>query len=59
MKTMHLGPDDVLVGIQVNLVDGLDTDKIEVVTDAIEKKVMEIIPKSNKEHIFVEMEKSS
>ncbi len=59
MKTMHLGPDDVLFGIQVNLVDGLVTDQIETVTDAIKKKVMEIIPKTKEGHIFVEMEKSS
>lgn len=58
MKTMHLGPEDILVGIQVNLVDGLDTDKIEIITDTIEKNVMEIIPKANREHIFVEIEKS-
>lgn len=38
MRTMHMGPEDVLVGVQVNLVDNLDTDKIEVVTDAVEQK---------------------
>lgn len=57
MRTMHLGPHDILVGIQVNLVDNLDTDKIEAVTDAVEQKIMEIIPKANREHIFVEIER--
>ena len=57
MRTMHLSPQDILVGVQVNLVDNLDTDKIELVTDAIEQKIMEIIPNTNKEHIFVELER--
>ena len=57
MRTMHLGPEDILVGIQVNLIDGLDTDKIESVTDAIEQKIMQVIPNANREHIFVEIER--
>lgn len=57
MKTMHLSPTTVLVGIEVNLIDGLDTDKIETVTDTIEQKILTIIPESKKEHIFVELER--
>lgn len=57
LKTMHLGPNDVLIGIQVNLIDGLDTDKIELVTDKVEKAIMEIIPNLNRQHIFVEIER--
>jgi divalent metal cation (Fe/Co/Zn/Cd) transporter len=57
MKTMHLGPTTVIVGIEVNLVDGLDTDKIETVTDVIEKEIMSILPNSKKEYIFVEIER--
>jgi divalent metal cation (Fe/Co/Zn/Cd) transporter len=57
MRTMHLGPEDILVGVQVNLVDNLDTDKIESVTDVIEQKIMQIIPNTNREHIFVEIER--
>lgn len=57
MRTMHLGLDDILIGVQVNLIDGLDTDKIELVTDIVEQKIMEIIPKANREHIFVEIER--
>ncbi len=57
MRTMHLSPEDILVGIQVNLIDNLDTDKIEIVTDTIEQKIMEIIPNTNREHIFVEIER--
>ena len=57
MKTMHLGPTTVIVGIQVNLVDGLDTDKIEVITDTIEQEIMKILPESKKEYVFVEIER--
>lgn len=57
MKTMHLSPTSVLVGIEVNLVDNLNTDKIENVVDVIENHVLEILPDSKKEHIFVEIER--
>ena len=57
LKTMHLSPTTVLVGIEVNLIDDLDTDKIETVTDLIEQKILTIIPESKKEYIFVESER--
>lgn len=57
MKTMHLSPTTVLVGIEVNLIDDLDTDKIETLTDVIEEEILKIIPESKKEHIFVEIER--
>ena len=57
MKTMHLSPTTVLIGIEVNLIDGLDTDKIETITDTIEQAIMKVIPESKKEYIFVEIEK--
>ncbi|MFY9300958.1 MAG: cation diffusion facilitator family transporter [Candidatus Nitrosotenuis sp.] len=57
MRTMHMGPEDILVGIQVNLIDNLDTDKIEAITDVIEQKIMQVIPYTNREHIFVEVER--
>lgn len=57
LRTMHMGPEDILVGIQVNLIDNLDTDKIESITDVIEQKIMQVIPNTNREHIFVEVER--
>jgi len=57
LRTMHLSPNDVLVGVQVNLVDGLETDQIETVTDKVEIKIMEILPYANRNHIFVEIER--
>ena len=57
MKTMHLSPTTILIGIEVNLINGLDTDKIETVTDTIEQEIMKVIPESKKEYIFVEIER--
>ena len=54
---MHLSPTTVLVGIEINLIDGLDTDKIEIVTDEVEQEILKILPESKKEHIFVEIER--
>lgn len=52
---MLLSPTTVIVGIEVNLVDGLDTDKIETVTDVIEEQIMTVLHMSKKEYIFVEI----
>ncbi len=57
LRTMHLSPNDVLVGIQVNLKDGLETNQIETVTDKVEVKIMEVLPNANRNHIFVEIER--
>lgn len=57
MKTMHLSPKTVLVGIEINLIDGLDTDKIELITDVVEQEIIKILPESKKEFIFVEIER--
>ena len=53
---MHLAPDDVLIAVEVNLVDNLDTDKIESLIDNIENKVREITPYANLSKIYVEIE---
>jgi len=56
MRTMHFAPEDVLVTIEVNLVHGLDTDKIESVIDNIEQKVKQTIPYINPAKVYVEVE---
>jgi divalent metal cation (Fe/Co/Zn/Cd) transporter len=56
IRTMHLAPKDVLVTIEVNLINGLDTDRIETVIDNIEKKVKQAIPYVNPAKVFVELE---
>jgi cation diffusion facilitator family transporter len=57
IRTMHLAPQDVLVTIEVNLIDGLDTDKIEAIIDNIEQKVKQAIPYVNPAKVFVELER--
>ena len=56
IRTM-LAPQDVLFTIEVNLVDGLDTDKIESVIDNIKQKVKQAIPYVNPAKVFVELER--
>lgn len=57
MRTMHLGTEDVIIGIEVNLSDELDTDKIEIVIDAIEQKIRQVIPYVKDQHVFVEIQR--
>jgi cation diffusion facilitator family transporter len=57
MRTMHLGTHDVIVGIEVSLVDGLDTGRVAAATDEIEQRVREVLPYAKQGHIFIEVEK--
>jgi divalent metal cation (Fe/Co/Zn/Cd) transporter len=57
MRTMHFASEDVLVAIEVNLIDGIDTDRIEAVIDNIENKVKEVLPYINPSKIYIEVEK--
>ena len=56
MKTMHLGPKDILVGIEVHIVDKLNTDQIELITNKIEDEIIKVIPESRKDFIYVEIQ---
>jgi cation diffusion facilitator family transporter len=57
LRTMHFAPEDILVAIEVNLVDGMDTDKIESIIDDIEHRVKSVIPYANPSKIYIEVEK--
>ena len=57
IRTMHLAPQDVLVTIELNLIDDLDTDKIEAVIHNIEQKVKQAIPYVNPAKVFVELKR--
>ena len=52
--TMHLAPDDVLVNINVNFADGLDTDQVEEAIDKVERAIQHALPQVKK--VFVEAE---
>jgi cation diffusion facilitator family transporter len=57
LRTMHFAPEDVLIAMEVNLVDGMDTDKIESVIDNIEHRVKSVVPYVNPTKIYIEVEK--
>ena len=54
LKTMLMGPDEMLVNIEVNLVDGLNTDTIELLLDEIRLRIEKAVPEAR--HIQVEVE---
>lgn len=58
IRTMHFAPEDVLIAIEVNLVDSLDTDEIEFVIDNIENKIKDVIPYAVSSKIYVELERT-
>ncbi|WP_415283302.1 cation diffusion facilitator family transporter [Candidatus Nitrososphaera sp. FF02] len=57
MRTMHLGTEDVIIGMEVNLSDGLDKARIESTIVEIEKKVKQAVPYAKDQHIFIEVQK--
>lgn len=59
MRTMHFAPEDALVAMEVNLKDGLDTDKIEGVIDKIEQQVKHVLPYINPSKIYIELEQDN
>lgn len=52
--TLHLGPEDVLVNINVNFEDGLSTDDLERAVDEIESRIRKAVPTARR--IFIEAE---
>ncbi|MFC2173089.1 cation diffusion facilitator family transporter [Acidobacteriota bacterium] len=54
LLTMHLGPDDILVNLDVEFADRLSTDELEAVIDKIETGIREAVPAVKK--IYIEAE---
>lgn len=54
LRTMHLSPQDLLVGAEINFTDGLDTDEVEIAIDEVERAIRERVPSARK--IFIEPE---
>lgn len=54
LLTMHMGPTDILVNIDVDLVDGLSADEVEATIDEIEGSIRGVVPEAS--NIFVELE---
>ena len=54
LRTMHLGPDAVLVACEVAFDPDLDTEGVETAVDAVESAVHDTVPEANR--IYVEAE---
>lgn len=52
--TMHLGPEDILVNLDINFANGLTTDQVEEAIDKVERKIQRELPAVTR--IFVEAE---
>ena len=54
LLTMHMGPTEILVNLEVDLADGLTDHEVEQVIDRIETEIRNILPGAA--NIFVELE---
>lgn len=54
LLTMHMGPDKILVNVEVEFVDGLDDTGVEAAIDDVEAAIRETLPSAD--NIFVELE---
>jgi divalent metal cation (Fe/Co/Zn/Cd) transporter len=54
LRTMHVGPQELLVALDVLFRDGLDTDAIERSIDDIERAIRDAVPDARA--IFIEPE---
>ena len=52
LLTIHMGPEDILVNMEVEFIDGLSTDDLEAAVDRIETGVKAAVPAITK--IFIE-----
>jgi cation diffusion facilitator family transporter len=57
LMTMHMGPDEILVNLDVEFVDGLSTDGVEAAVDKIERRLKQAVPAVKK--IYIEAESLS
>jgi cation diffusion facilitator family transporter len=52
LQTMHLGPDQLIVAARVSLVDGIDADQVEELSDRIDRRLAERLPQVP--HVFID-----
>jgi cation diffusion facilitator family transporter len=53
-RSMLLGPDDMILSIEVDFLDDLDTEDLEIAIDELENKIIKFYPKLTKRKIFIE-----
>ncbi|MDH3259482.1 MAG: cation diffusion facilitator family transporter [Acidimicrobiia bacterium] len=54
LLTMHMGPEEILVNLEVDLTDGLTSNEVERVIDTIETEIRKVLPGAM--NIFVELQ---
>lgn len=54
LLTMHLGPEEILINLDLEFKDGLNTQRIESIIDQIEQRIRAAVPGARK--IFIEAE---
>lgn len=59
LMTMHLGPDDILVNLEVEFQDNLSTDEVESAIDKIEFEIKKAVPAVGQIYIKAESLKKS
>ena len=54
LLTMHMGPTEILVNLDVDLIDDLSADQVEETIDDIERAIRVVLPSA--QNIFVELD---
>jgi divalent metal cation (Fe/Co/Zn/Cd) transporter len=54
LLTMHMGPNEILVNLEVDLINGLRDSEVEQVIDRIESEIRKVLPGVS--NIFVELQ---
>jgi len=57
LRTMHLGPDDILVNISIDFQDGLSSADVEASISSLEKEIKESFPQAKR--VFIEAQSIS
>ncbi len=57
LRTLHIGTGTLLVDIEINLQDGLTTDKIEILIDRIQANILKQVPEAKEVRVELETPK--
>ena len=54
LRSMLLGPDDMIISLEVDFDNDLDTEDIEKLIDELENAIIKVYPTLSKRKIFIE-----
>ena len=54
LRTLHIGPEKLMINIEVNFIDNLSTDEIEILIDRIEENIKVSVPSATNIQIALE-----